>query len=134
MRILEIDKVATDVVEVILSAFNSANMSKGVSDLQRALQVILRNEEASIADITVLFKASDRARRMRQQILNDETFDNHAVREWLLEAHQQIEQSGKSLTVSSIDTRLASLTTKKGIQRLLCRKGNYFNVKEILAG
>jgi hypothetical protein len=129
----EIDKVATDVEDVILSAFNSANMSKGVSDLQRALQVILRKEEASIADINTLFKASDRARRMRQDILNNENFDNYAVREWLLEAHQQIEQSGKDLTVSSIDTRLASLTTKKGIQRLLCRKGNYFNVKEILA-
>lgn len=128
----EIDQIATDVERIILSAFNSANMSKGVSDLQRALQVILRKKERSVLDINTLFKATDKARRMRIEILNDKAFDNYAVREWLLEAHQQIEQTGKNLTVSSIDTRLASLTTKQGIQRILCRKGNYFNVREIL--
>lgn len=129
----EIDQVATDVEEIILSAFNSANMSKGVSDLQRALQVILRKKgNRSILDINTLFKATERARRMRAEILSDKTFNNHGVKEWLMEAHRTIEQTGKDLTVSSIDTRLASLTTKQGIQRLLCRKENYFNVAQIL--
>jgi hypothetical protein len=126
----KIDAVATDTEKVILSAFDSEHLSKGASDLQRAIQVLLGSKrDHSILDITRLFEYND---TLRNELVRENAVKNPVVNTWLEKIDDKIEDTEKDMTIGSIDTRLASLTTKQSIQRLFCRKGNYFDVESIL--
>lgn len=127
------DEVATDLAEVILSAFNSEGMSKGVSDLQRSIQCLLYSSQASILDIVRLLEYSPESRVLRQSMIANDSFDNEVVKHWLDKVNDKILKEKKDIGVSSIDTRLSQLVTKKSIQRYHLRKDNYFDVSSILA-
>jgi hypothetical protein len=127
-----VDQVADDTAEAILNAFNSANMSKGISDLQRALQALIgAGKTYTIADIGQLMKNTPVGEELREAILDSEN-PNVEVMRWLADKDAEIAKTKKSLELSSVDTRLAAFITKIGMQRMFIRKENYFDVARIL--
>ncbi len=127
-----VDQVAEDTAEAILSAFNSASMSKGISDLQRALQSLIGSGGTyTLADIGQLMKHNPVGQDLRDAILDSKN-PNIEVMRWLADKDAEIIKTKKSLELSSIDTRLAAFITKMGMQRMFIRKQNYFDVAQIL--
>lgn len=125
-----IDETASYLEKVILSAFDSSGMSKGVVDLQRSIQALLYDPNASILDITRLFKDKPASKQMREDLWSK--VENQVVKEWLDDVNFKINKDKKDISVDSVDTRLAQLVTKESIQRFHLREGNFFDVDRIL--
>jgi hypothetical protein len=127
----DVDATATALQEVILSAFDSSGMSKGVSDLQRAIQALMCDPDASILDIVRLFQYKPSSNEHRERLIL--SAENDVVAEWLDDLHRKIKKKKEDVGVTSVDARLSQLVTKKSIQRFHLREGNYFDVDKILA-
>jgi hypothetical protein len=127
----DVDATATALQDVILSAFDSSGMSKGVSDLQRAIQALMCDPDASILDIVRLFRYKPASDEHRERLINEA--ENEVVAEWLEDLHNKIMREKKDAGITSVDARLSQLVTKKSIQRFHLREGNYFDVDSILA-
>jgi hypothetical protein len=125
----DIDQVAEDTKEVILNAFNSENLSRSADALEKALQGLLGiadDGEVSLLDIVRLFENGKTGEALREKVIDKLREENPVVATWWEKQDAEI-RSGKSKNVDAIETRLGPLVSKKGMQRLFCREGNFFS-------
>lgn len=124
----DIDKIAEDTEEIILSAFDSTNLSQSASFLKKAVQGLLYADQKkrSLLDIVRMFEYSSESDKLRKEVISKLEGKNDIVSDWWRKTSEEINESEKDKKVTAIDTRLAPLLDSKSMQRFFCREDNFF--------
>lgn len=123
-----LDRVARDTAETILSAYDSSNLSESSAKLTTAIQGLLHmKRKVSLLDIVRLFEYSEEGAKLRREAIQGLTGKNDVIATDWKKIDQEILDMEKDKKVAAIQTRLSPLVAMKTMQRFFCREENFFS-------